>query len=139
MLAFVIHLNSPCSKYNIADGMRQMFDPFERVARAHHICPCCERPFSPEEEDEFVKKLVGVLAHVKAEKDAVEVLLQPVETIDRLWQEMENLKPQIEDLEYKLDSRGQGVRSMEEIQLQLNSLQSKRYSSLASVPVGMEG
>ncbi|KAK1435336.1 hypothetical protein QVD17_01097 [Tagetes erecta] len=44
------------SKYNIADGMRQMFDPFERVARAHHICPCCERPFSAEEEDEFVKK-----------------------------------------------------------------------------------
>nr|GEU84341.1 DNA repair protein RAD50 [Tanacetum cinerariifolium] len=44
------------SKYNIADGMRQMFDPFERVARAHHICPCCERPFSPEEEDDFVKK-----------------------------------------------------------------------------------
>lgn len=46
-----------CSKYNIADGMRQMFDPFERVARAHHICPCCERPFSAEEEDEFVKKV----------------------------------------------------------------------------------
>lgn len=51
-----------CSKYNFADGMRQMFDPFERVARAHHICPCCERPFSPEEEDEFVKK-VGMNHH----------------------------------------------------------------------------
>ena len=50
------------SKYNIADGMRQMFDPFERVARAHHICPCCERPFSAEEEDEFVKK-VALLIH----------------------------------------------------------------------------
>ena len=46
-----------CSKYNIADGMRQMFDPFERVARAHHVCPCCERSFSAEEEDEFVKKV----------------------------------------------------------------------------------
>lgn len=46
-----------CSKYNIADGMRQMFEPFERVARAHHICPCCERPFSAEEEDDFVKKV----------------------------------------------------------------------------------
>lgn len=34
-----------------------MFDPFERVARAHHICPCCERPFSAEEEDDFVKKV----------------------------------------------------------------------------------
>lgn len=52
--------DSPCSKYNIADGMRQMFDPFERVARAHHICPCCERPFSPYEEDEFVKKVSGL-------------------------------------------------------------------------------
>ncbi|XP_047180471.1 DNA repair protein RAD50-like [Vigna umbellata] len=31
------------SKYNIADGMRQMFDPFEMVARAHHVCPCWER------------------------------------------------------------------------------------------------
>ena len=51
-----------CSKYNIADGMRQMFDPFERVARAHHVCPCCERPFSAEEEDEFVKK-VGLFHH----------------------------------------------------------------------------
>lgn len=41
----------------MADGMRQMFDPFEKVARAHHICPCCERPFSAEEEDDFVKKV----------------------------------------------------------------------------------
>lgn len=47
------------SKYNIADGMRQMFDPFERVARAHHICPCCERPFTPNEEDDFVSKVCG--------------------------------------------------------------------------------
>ncbi|KAG6482225.1 hypothetical protein ZIOFF_058856 [Zingiber officinale] len=78
-------------------------------------------------------QLVGVLAHVKAEKDAIDVLLQPVETINRIWQEMENLKPQIEDLEYKLDSRGQGVRSMEEIQLQINSLQNKRESLSADV------
>lgn len=42
--------------------MRQMFDPFERVARANHICPCCERPFSLQEEDEFVKK-VGIHHH----------------------------------------------------------------------------
>jgi len=53
----LILLLIPCSKYNIADGMRQMFDPFERVARAHHFCPCCERSFSAEEEDSFVKKV----------------------------------------------------------------------------------
>lgn len=45
------------SEYSMANGMRQMFDPFERVARAHHYCPCCERPFSPEEENEFVRKV----------------------------------------------------------------------------------
>ncbi|XP_020690871.2 DNA repair protein RAD50 [Dendrobium catenatum] len=184
------------SKYNIADGMRQMFDPFERVARAHHICPCCERPFTPKEEDDFVSKqrvksassaehmkvlavessnadshfqqldklrmiyeeyvklgkeniplaeknlqelmedlnqksqayddLLGVMAHIKAEKDTVEILVQPAELFERLFLEIQNLKPQIEDLEYKLDARGQGVKSVEEIQSQLNALQSKR-------------
>ena len=39
-----------------------MFDPFQRVARAHHVCPCCECPLSEEEEDEFVKK-VGLFHH----------------------------------------------------------------------------
>ncbi|KAI4317369.1 hypothetical protein L6164_025242 [Bauhinia variegata] len=184
------------SKYNIADGMRQMFDPFERVARAHHICPCCERPFSAEEEDDFVKKqrvkaassaehmkvlavessnadslyqqldklrmvyeeyiklcketvpnaekelhglneelnhksqalddVLGVLAQVKADKDLVEALVQPMETADRLFQEIQTLQKQIEDLEYKLDFRGQGVRTMEEMQLELNTLQSTK-------------
>ncbi|PHU18373.1 DNA repair protein RAD50 [Capsicum chinense] len=184
------------SKFNIADGMRQMFDPFERVARAHHICPCCERPFSAEEEDEFVKKqrvkaassaehikvlamessnadsrfqqidklrlvyeeyvklgkesipqaeknlnelneeleqknqalddVLGVLAQIKAEKDAVDVLIQPVETSDRLFQDIQARQKQVDDLEYGLDSRGQGVRSMEEIQSELGELQSKK-------------
>lgn len=41
----------------MADGMRKMFEPFEQVARGRHICPCCERPFSMEEEDNFVKKV----------------------------------------------------------------------------------
>ncbi|KAJ3675731.1 hypothetical protein LUZ60_004773 [Juncus effusus] len=186
------------SKYNIADGMRQMFDPFERVARAHHICPCCERPFSPNEEDEFVKKqrvksassaehmkilavecsnadslfqqldklrmiyeeyvklgkegipngqkhlgeleeelsqktqafddILGVVAHVKSEKDAIEALLEPAEIVERLLIEIQNLRPQVEELEYKLDSRGQGVKSLEEIKLEINSMQSKRDS-----------
>lgn len=184
------------SKYNIADGMRQMFDPFERVARAHHICPCCERPFSAEEEDEFVKKqrvkaassaehmkvlamessnadfqfqqldklrmvyeehdkiskesiplaernlkelneeldqqnqanddVLGVLAQIKADKDLADALIQPVETADRLFQEIQALQKQVDDLEYKLDFRGQGVKSLEEIQLELNTLQTTK-------------
>ncbi|XP_043719530.1 DNA repair protein RAD50 isoform X1 [Telopea speciosissima] len=186
------------SKYNIADGMRQMFDPFERVARAHHVCPCCERSFSPEEEDEFVKKqrvkatssaehmkllagessnadslfqqldklrmvyeeyiklgketipqaqknlqqlredldqksqalddVVGVLAHLKAEKDSVETLVEPVGSADTLFHEMQNLQKVVDDLEYALDARGEGVKSVEEMQLQLNTLQSRRDS-----------
>ncbi|KAF8028011.1 hypothetical protein BT93_E0810 [Corymbia citriodora subsp. variegata] len=184
------------SKYNIADGMRQMFDPFERVARAHHVCPCCERPFSAEEEDDFVKKqrvkatstaehmkvlamessnadsyfqqldklrvvyeeytkikketilhtekslveftkeldqksqalddVLGILAQIKAEKESIEALMQPVDTADRLFQEIQTLQKQVDDLEYKLDFRGQGVRTMEEIQLELNALQSTK-------------
>ncbi|KAK7331449.1 hypothetical protein VNO77_25674 [Canavalia gladiata] len=181
------------SKFNMADGMRQMFDPFERVARAHHFCPCCERSFSAEEEDNFVKKqrvkaassaehmkvlavessnaeshyqqldklrmvyeeyvklsketipfaekelqqlkedldhksqalddVLGVLAQVKTDKDLVEALVQPVENADRLSQEIQALQKQVEDLEYKLDFRGQGVKTLEEIQLELNTLQ----------------
>lgn len=41
----------------LAHGMRQMFEPFEQVARDSHICPCCERAFTPDEEDAFVKKV----------------------------------------------------------------------------------
>ncbi|KAF9606048.1 hypothetical protein IFM89_022207 [Coptis chinensis] len=184
------------SKYNMADGMRKMFEPFERVARANHFCPCCERSFSPEEEDNFVKKqrkkaadsaehmkflavdvsnadsqfqqldnlrmiyeeylklgrdtipqtektlkeltedldeklqalddVVGVLAHVKSEKDLVEALLQPVETADRLLSEIQTLQGEVSDLESRLDAQGHGVKSMEEIQSQLTMLQNLR-------------
>lgn len=53
-----------CSKYNMATGMRQMFEPFEQVAREHHFCPCCERTFSAEEEDSFVKKVSNFLLEI---------------------------------------------------------------------------
>jgi DNA repair protein RAD50 len=78
-----------CSKYNIADGMRQMFDPFERVARAHHVCPCCERPFSAEEEDEFVKK-----QRVKAASSAehMKVLAVDSSNADSHFQQLDKLR-----------------------------------------------
>ncbi|XP_050372019.1 DNA repair protein RAD50 [Argentina anserina] len=184
------------SKYNFADGMRQMFDPFERVARAHHICPCCERPFSPEEEDEFVKKqkvkaatsseqikallvesssadsffqqvdklrlvyeeylkigketipnaekelselteemeqrsqalddVLAVSAQVKSDKELIEALVQPIETADRLLQDIQIRQKDVDDLEYKLDIQGPGAKSLEDIQLELTNLQSKR-------------
>jgi hypothetical protein len=34
-----------------------MYEPFEKVAREHHKCPCCDRGFTPDEEDQFVKKV----------------------------------------------------------------------------------
>ncbi|KAF7002020.1 hypothetical protein CFC21_017563 [Triticum aestivum] len=182
--------------YNYAKGMRQMYEPFEKVARQQHKCPCCDRAFTPDEEDLFVKKqrttgtstaerlnvlaielsnaeeffdqldnlhvvydeyvklgketiplaekdleqlladesekaqifedLVSALAQVKMDRDGVEVLLHPVDTINRHVQEIQELEPQVKDLEYKLDSRGQGVKSVEEIQLELNSVQRAR-------------
>uniref|UniRef100_A0A0D9YSJ7 DNA repair protein RAD50 n=1 Tax=Oryza glumipatula TaxID=40148 RepID=A0A0D9YSJ7_9ORYZ len=163
-----------------AKGMRQMYEPFENLARELHMCPCCQRAFTPDEEDEFVKKqrttcestaermnkislecsnaedffqqlnklnatyeefvklgkeaiplaeknLKQLLAdEIKMDKDAVQVLLQPVEMIDRHVQEIQQLGPQVENLEYKLDVRGQGVKSLEQIQLELNSVQRTR-------------
>ncbi|KAL7105884.1 hypothetical protein ACP275_07G074600 [Erythranthe tilingii] len=191
------------SKYNIADGMRQMFDPFERVARAHHICPCCERPFSSNEEDEFVKKqrvkaassaehmkalavdsskadfhfqqldklrvvyeeyvktgkeliplaeknlnhlneeldqknqalddLLGVLAQIKSEKDSVDALIQPVETVDRHLQDIQGLQRLVGELESKLDVQAQGARSLEDISSELKMLERTRSTLIDDI------
>lgn len=74
----------------------------------------------------FVLQVIGVLAQVKADKDLVDTLVQPIETADRLFQEIQALQKQVEDLEYKLDFRGQGVKTLQEIQSELNTLQSTK-------------
>lgn len=71
--------------------------------------------------------MLGVLAQIKADKDAVDVLIPPVENAERLLHEIQVLQKQVDDLEYKLDFRGQGVKSMEEIQSELNILETKKY------------
>ncbi|KAL5208788.1 hypothetical protein ABZP36_033223 [Zizania latifolia] len=184
------------SQFNYAKGMREMYEPFEKVAREHHLCPCCQRAFTPDEEDQFVKKqrttcastaermnmmalgcsnaedyyqqlnnlhgtydeymklgndtipsaeknlkqllvdesekaqtfddLVSVLAQVKMDRDAAQVLLQPIDMIDRHIQKIHQLVPVVEDLEYKLDCRGQGVKSLEQLQSELSPLQRTR-------------
>ena len=73
--------------------------------------------------------MLCVLAQVKTDKDSVEALMQPVETADRHFQEIQTLQKQVDDLEYKLDFRRQGVRSIEEIQLELNTLRNTKYGS----------
>lgn len=76
-------------------------------------------------------QVLGVLAQIKAEKESVEALLQPVDTADRLFQEIQTLQKQVDDLEYKLDFRGQGVRTMEEIQSELNAMQGTKYMTFS--------
>lgn len=61
----------------------------------------------------------------------LESLIQPVENADRLWQEMQILQRQLDDLEYKLDVRSQGAKSLEEIQTELNNLQETRYKKFS--------
>lgn len=183
-------------EYNMANGMRQMFEPFEKRARQEHSCPCCERSFTADEEASFIKKqrvkasstgehlkalavessnadsvfqqldklravfeeyskltteiiplaektlqehteelgqksealddVLGISAQIKADKDSIEALVQPLENADRIFQEIVSYQKQIEDLEYKLDFRGLGVKTMEEIQSELSSLQSSK-------------
>lgn len=72
-------------------------------------------------------QLLVVLAQIKAEKDSAEALVQPVDIADRLFQETQTLQKQVDDLEYKLDFRGQGVRTMEEIKSELDTLQCRKY------------
>lgn len=75
--------------------------------------------------------MLGVLAQTKADKDSVEALVHQVETADRLFQEIQTWQKQVDDLEYKLDFRGQGVRTMEEVQSELSSLQSTKYVNIS--------
>lgn len=70
---------------------------------------------------------MAVLAHVQADKSAVEALVQPIETADRLFQEIKTSQQQVDELENKLDFPGQGVRSMEDIQKELSTLQNTKY------------
>lgn len=70
--------------------------------------------------------MLGVLAQVKAEKDSVDLLMQPVETADRLFQELHTLNIQVNELESKLDVQAQGAKSKEEIVSELKALERKK-------------
>lgn len=81
--------------------------------------------------------MLGVLAQIKADKDSVEALVKPIESADRLFEEIQNLQESVDDLENKLDFQGQCVRSMEEIQSDINTLQSKMYNILNLCLLGL--
>lgn len=67
-----------------------------------------------------------MLAQIKSEKDSVDTLIQPVETADRLFQELQALQNQVDDLESKLDVSVQGAKSLEEIVSELKILENNR-------------
>lgn len=70
--------------------------------------------------------MLGVLAQVKADKDMAEALVSPVEAADVVFNEIQVLQKEVDDLEYKLDYRGQGFKNSKEIDLEVVSLQSSK-------------
>ncbi|KAG7573361.1 hypothetical protein ISN44_As09g016510 [Arabidopsis suecica] len=70
----------------------------------------------------YIKSMYPPIHQIKADKDSIEALVQPLENADRIFQEIVSYQKQIEDLEYKLDFRGLTVKTMEEIQSELSSL-----------------
>ncbi|KAG0587113.1 hypothetical protein KC19_2G141300 [Ceratodon purpureus] len=184
------------SDHDLSDGMKRIYDPFERVAKQTHACPCCDRAFSAEEEHNFVKKqrvlasqsadtlrklaekasdaevkvqqldklrpiygdyqklsnelipaaeknleelrqekarltdahedMLGLLADAEAAVEALEKLQVPADRITELFKDIQSVRKQVADQEYKLDTRAQGARPMEEIAAEISSVEEKR-------------
>ncbi|XP_068655363.1 DNA repair protein RAD50 isoform X2 [Aristolochia californica] len=113
------------------DRLRVVYEEFVKLKK--ETAPLAEKNLKELDEEWHQKSqafddLQGLLVCLKVEKDSVEILVPQVENADRLLHEMTILKEQIEDLEYKLDARGQGNSSMEEIQSQITIVQNKRDS-----------
>ncbi|CAM6096053.1 unnamed protein product [Calypogeia fissa] len=80
------------------EGMKQLYDPFETIARSQHMCACCERKFTPQEEDEFVKKqrskragTDAVLHKYRIEKEDLANRLQNLEKLRAVYDECQKL------------------------------------------------
>lgn len=71
--------------------------------------------------------MLAVSAQVKADKDSIQALVQPIETADRLFQEIQTLQQQVDELVYKLEYQGQGAKSLKDIESELNGLRSREY------------
>jgi hypothetical protein len=71
-------------------------------------------------------QMLGLLAHAGAEVEMVEKLQVPADRITELYKDIENLKKQVTDLEYKLDTRSQGARTIEDVAAEIRSVEEKR-------------
>jgi DNA repair protein RAD50 len=73
----------------------------------------------------FLQEL-ALLAEAKSDLEIIEKLRVPADRITELCKDIENVKKQVADQEYKLNTRSQGVRTIKEIESELNTLERKR-------------
>lgn len=73
----------------------------------------------------FLQEL-ALLAEAKSDLETIEKLRVPADRITELCKDIENVKKQVADQEYKLNTRSQGVRTIKEIESELNTLEKKR-------------
>ncbi|KNA17185.1 hypothetical protein SOVF_082430 [Spinacia oleracea] len=98
------------SKCDMEVGMRKMFVPFEYSARTSHACPCCKRPFSAEEEDEFVKKQKDSMAttadrmkEVEADSASADSIFQQLDSLRIMYEEYSKMGKDIPQAQTELD------------------------------------
>ena len=73
----------------------------------------------------FLQEL-ALLAEAKSDLEIIEKLRVPADRITELCKDIENVKKQVADQEYKLNTRSQGVRTIKEIESELNTFEKKR-------------
>jgi len=127
--ALAVESSNADSVFQQLDKLRAVFEEYSKLTT--EIIPLAEKTLQEHTEElgqksEALDDVLGISAQIKADKDSIEALVQPLENADRIFQEIVSYQKQIEDLEYKLDFRGLGVKTMEEIQSELSSLQSSK-------------
>ncbi|KAI3516207.1 hypothetical protein L1887_15118 [Cichorium endivia] len=79
-----------------------------------------------EQKTQALDDVLGVLAQISSDKELVESLIQPVDTCDRLFSEIQKLHQEVVELEDKLDLHGVGVKSKEEFQREIHTAETTK-------------
>ncbi|KAL9232743.1 hypothetical protein vseg_007814 [Gypsophila vaccaria] len=127
---------STTALYSATDSMfeqlnrhRMVYEEYVKISK--EIIPQADKKLTELKEDLELKMqarddIQGAAAQVKSEKDYIESLIPHVEAAERYWKDIQITQVHVNELEEKLDNRGQVVRSTEEIQRELNTLQSSK-------------
>ena len=126
-----MHSSSVDAGFHHIHKLHLVYDDYVKIGK--ELLPATENFMEDfteycERKSQALDDLFCLLAHANADRESVESLLQLIETVDRIWIEIKSVQKQVEDLEYKLDVRSQGVRSMDEVQSELASFEEKRYA-----------